>query len=333
MIEDDPAGKDGSGDYFCGQNIIARDGATISGVTQISGDALFQIFVNAPASLSGYIRIRQFKELIEERTRHFVGRDFLFHAIDDVIARPDFPSGYLLIRGEPGIGKSALISQLVKTRGYVHHFNVAPQNIRSARAFLENVCAQLLMRYELSEASLSEDAFRDSGHLAHLLAEAARRQSAVPLVVLVDALDEAEDVGLPPSANRLYLPATLPKGVFFVLTSREQIDYRLDVDRREDIYLRDSDPQNLADVCNFVRNFVHQHEVMSTRIGTWNKQEVAKITEKAKATSCTLCMCSMTSATDASPPKRLIISTNFQGITRLLPTTLALYARSRSRTI
>jgi hypothetical protein len=285
MIEDDPAGKDGSGDYFCGQNIIARDGATISGVTQISGDALFQIFVNAPASLSGYIRIRQFKELIEERTRHFVGRDFLFHAIDDVIARPDFPSGYLLIRGEPGIGKSALISQLVKTRGYVHHFNIAPQNIRSARAFLENVCAQLLMRYELSEASLSEDAFRDSGHLAHFLAEAARRQSAVPLVVLVDALDEAEDVGLPPSANRLYLPPTLPKGVFFVLTSREQIDYRLDVDRREDIYLRDSDPQNLADVCNFVRNFVHQHEVMSTRIGMWNKQEdefVAKITEKSE---------------------------------------------------
>jgi hypothetical protein len=161
MMEDEPAGRGPSSDRYGGQNIVARDGATIAGVTQISGDALFQIFVNAPASLSGYIRIRQFKELIEERTRHFIGRDFLFHAIDDIIARPDFPSGYLLIRGEPGIGKTALIGQLVKTRGYVHHFNIAPQNIRSARAFLENVCAQLLMRYELREASLSEDAFRD----------------------------------------------------------------------------------------------------------------------------------------------------------------------------
>jgi hypothetical protein len=286
MAEDEPASKAAAGHHDGGQNIIARDGATIAGVTQISGDALFQIFVNAPSSLSGYIRIRQFKELIEERTRYFIGRDFLFHAIDEIIARRDFPSGYLLIRGEPGIGKTALICQLVKTRGYLHHFNIAPQNIRSARAFLENVCAQLVTRYQLSEASLPEDAVRDSGYLAHLLAQVAQRQNAVPLVVLVDALDEAEDIGLPPLANRLYLPAVLPIGVFFVLTSREQIDYRLDVDRREDIYLRDNDPQNLEDVCNYVRNFVRDHdEIMSARMHTWNKDEdefIATITERSE---------------------------------------------------
>ena len=278
MMEVEPSGKHGSGEGSGGQSIIARDGSTIAGVTQISGDALFQIFIGAPGPLSGYIRVRQFQKLIEERTRRFIGRDFLFHAIDEIIARPDFPSGYLLIRGEPGIGKTALMGQLVKTRGYVHHFNIAPQNIRSARAFLENVCAQLLVRYGLDEGTLSEDAFRDSGHLVHLLAQAAQKQGAVPLVVLVDALDEAEDAGLPPSANRLYLPAVLPDGVFFVLTSREQMDYRLDVDRREDIYLRDTDPQNLEDVRNYVRDFVLRHgEVMDARIRTWDVDEDAFI--------------------------------------------------------
>lgn len=286
MAEDKPSGKAGFGEDFGGQNIIARDGSTIAGVTQISGDALFQIFIGAPRPISGYIRVRQFKELIEERTRHFIGRGFVFHAIDEMIARRDFPSGYLLIRGEPGIGKTALMGQLVKTRGYVHHFNIAPQNIRSARAFLENVCAQLLVRYQLDEGMPSEDAFRDSGYLVHLLAQAAQKQGAVPLVVLVDALDEAEDVGLPPSANRLYLPAVLPDGVFFVLTSREQIDYRLDVNRREDIYLRDTDPQNLEDVSEYVRDFVLRHgEVMGERIRNWNVDQdafIAKIAEKSE---------------------------------------------------
>lgn len=285
MTEDKPSGKDDSGEGFGGQTMIARDGSTIVGGTQIAGDALFQIFIGAPAPLSGFIRVRQFKELIEERTRHFIGRDFVFDAIDKIIARPDFRSGYLLIRGEPGIGKTALIGQLVKTRGYVHHFNIALQNIRSARAFLENVCAQLLTRYGLG-ATLSEDDLRDSGHLVQLLAQAAQKQGAVPLVVLVDALDEAEDVGLPPSANRLYLPAVLPDGVFLVLTSREQIDYRLEVDRREDIYLRDADPQNLEDVRNFIQDFVRRHgEVMAVHIRDWNVNEdefIAMITEKSE---------------------------------------------------
>jgi hypothetical protein len=116
--------------------------------------------------------------------------------------------------------------------------------------------------------------------------QAAQKPGAVPLVVLVDALDEAEDVGLAPSANRLYLPAVLPDGVFFVLTSREQIDYHLDVDRREDIYLRDDDPQNLEDVRNYVRKFVGDHgEVMGVRIRAWNVTEdkfIAKITDKSE---------------------------------------------------
>jgi hypothetical protein len=247
---------------------------------------IFRLLSGAPPLLSPHLKVLDFERLVDERTRNFIGRGFVFKAIDELLENPEFPSGYILIRGEPGIGKTALLSQLVKTRGYVHHFNIAPQNIRSTRTFLENVCAQLIVRYELDHATLPPEATQDSAFLSQLLTEAAEHAHDQPVVVLVDALDEAEDVGLHTTANRLYLPAVLPKRVFFVLTSREQMDYRLDVDRREDLYLRDVDPQNLEDVRAYVRNSLQTHQRdMAARIAAWNVKAgefIELITDKSQ---------------------------------------------------
>jgi hypothetical protein len=232
--------------------------------------SIFRLLATAPAPLSPHLKVLDFERLVDERTRNFVGRDFIFRSVDELLEDPEFPSGYILIRGEPGIGKTALLSQLVKTRGYVHHFNIAPQNIRSTRVFLENVCAQLIVRYQLAHTMLPPEASQDSAFLTQLLTEAGEKAGDKPVVVVVDALDEAEDGGLAATANRLFLPAVLPEKVFFVLTSREQIDYRLDVDRREDLYLRDDDPQNLNDVRAYVGNFLQAHqEQMAARIAAW----------------------------------------------------------------
>jgi AAA ATPase domain len=232
---------------------------------------IFRLLATAPAPLVPHLRVLDFERLVDERTRNFVGRDFIFHAIDELLEDPEFTSGYVLIRGEPGIGKTALLSQLVKTRGYLHHFNIAPQNIRSTAVFLDNICAQLIIRYRLDHAALPPEATQDSAFLTQVLTEAAEKSADRPVVVLVDALDEAEDAGLAAAANRLYLPAVLPGKVFFILTSREQTDYRLDVDRRKDLYLRDDDPRNLDDVRTYVRNFVQTHqERMAARITAWN---------------------------------------------------------------
>jgi hypothetical protein len=171
------------------------------------------IFNEVSPALSPYIHLQEFQALIEERTQNFIGRDFIFKAIDDFIEDPNFPSGYIVISGEPGIGKTALISQLVKQAGYVHHFNIASQNIRSHRDFLGNICAQLIARYKLSHLELPPEATQDSGFLSRLLSEAAQQEPNRPVIVLVDALDEAEDTGLTTSTNRLYLPPILPVGV------------------------------------------------------------------------------------------------------------------------
>jgi hypothetical protein len=235
---------------------------------------VFQVFAGAERGVADAIRSLEFATLLDERTRDFIGRDFVFAAVERVLRGDEGPSGYVVIRGEPGIGKTAIAAQLVKANGWVHHFNVAQQGIRSPRDFLRNVCAQLIARHELDHTALAADAGEDSGFLSRLLAEAAQRTK--PIVIVVDALDEAEDTGLPPAANRLFLPKVLPEGVFMILTTREDHDYRLDVDRATDIWLRDDDPANQADVRRYVERFVEEHDdAMAPRIAAWRLDRAA----------------------------------------------------------
>ena len=123
---------------------IWQAGADVGAVGDYA--TIFQIFTQAASSLPSLIRIADFQPFVDGRTRNFVGREFFFAAVDEALADEDFPSGYIVIRGEPGVGKSALMGMLVKRRGCVHHFNISPLGIRSPQAFLSNVCAQLIVR-------------------------------------------------------------------------------------------------------------------------------------------------------------------------------------------
>lgn len=258
-----------------GKGVVVGDYATV-----------FQSFGDDKRPVSSFIRSAQFRSLVDERTRGFVGREFVFDGIKRVLAGEEFSSGYLMIRGEPGIGKTAIAAMLVMRGSHVHHFNIAPENIRSPRQFLENVCAQLVVRYGLDYPTLPRQAGEDSGFLSQLLTEAAdtaRQRGEFPVVVVIDALDEAEDTGLVPSANRLYLPRALPAGVFFVVTTREEADYRLDIDHQTEIWLRDDDPANERDVARYIDAFIEEHsEAMGERIQGWGLEPAAFVMEMVK---------------------------------------------------
>ena len=230
---------------------------------------VFQVFANVAPALATFIRAPQFRSLVDQRTKTFIGREFVFDRIEELLAGAEFDSGYVAVRGEPGIGKTAVAAALVARHAYVHHFNIAPENIRTARQFLENVCAQLIVRCGLDHPTLPPRAGEDSGFLSQLLAEAADRSDG-PVVVVVDALDEVDDTGLPAGVNRLFLPRVLPPGVFFVVTTREQADYRLDVDNEAVIWIRDGDPDNRRDVGRYIEAFLAQHtDVMASRLAEW----------------------------------------------------------------
>ena len=111
-------------------------------------------------------------------------------------------------------------------------------------------------------------------------ADRARQHNELPVVIVVDALDEAEDTGSAPSANRLYLPRALPPGVFFVVTSREEADYRLDVDHLTEIWLRDDDPANQRDVARYIEAFLERNpRAMHERIQAWGLESAAFVNE------------------------------------------------------
>jgi AAA ATPase domain len=231
------------------------------GVVVANYGQVFQYYGQASQPLKSVIGSEQFRALVDNRLKTFVGREFVFEEIDRILGGAEGDSGYIVIKGEPGIGKTAVAAALA-IRGYVHHFNIAAENIRTAKQFLEDVCAQLILRYRLPYDTLPQQAGDDSGFLSRLLSEAAdaaREHGELPVVIVVDALDEANRTGYRAGVNRLYLPRTLPAGVFMILTTRDEDDIQLVADKQTEIWIRDNDARNMKDVADYVRGFVAGH--------------------------------------------------------------------------
>jgi NACHT N-terminal Helical domain 2 len=187
---------------------------------------LIRTFAEAPFNIRE--QIRDYTRFIQEKTHDFVGRDFVFDATTRFT--DTHTSGYYFIRGDPGIGKSALAAQLVKTNRYIHHFNIRSEGINKTDTFLRNVCAQLIVVYQLQHTFLPPETTQDAGFLSLLLGEVSDKLgSQEKAIIVVDALDEVDTLGLSPGANTLYLPVTLPQGIYVIITTRKiPINLRID---------------------------------------------------------------------------------------------------------
>ena len=200
---------------------------------------------------------------IEDRAGGFVGREFVFKAIDRFL--DDLGSGYFVIRGEPGIGKSAIVAQLVKTREFVHHFNIRLQGINTPQQFLENVCAQVIVRFNLSYSDVPQHAQGSGALLNKVLHEASHALVAGDkLVIAIDALDE---VNHPSHAeNVLYLPPSLPPCVFVVATTRHEV--RLQVAQLRVLELDADSADNMQDTRAYLKGYLSDK-----RIQVWIKEQ------------------------------------------------------------
>lgn len=229
-------------------------------------NTIYQYF-QLPAHAGLAKRHISFVSLIADKTKGFVGRQFVFDALDGFLRKNK--SGYFVIKGEPGIGKTAILAQLVKTRGYPHHFNVAPQNIRTPRQFLANVCAQIIARYDLPHEFLPDDTTEDSSFLVQCLEEAAAKSENRPVVLVVDALDESERLGLPPRVNNLYLPPSLPEGAYVVVTSRPLDDLKLIVSNSQSLFLEPDSENNLLDIRAYIEHYFQTNARLRNRLKQW----------------------------------------------------------------
>lgn len=212
--------------------------------------AQFPGVIQALSGLDARNQVRDASKLITTLTAGFVGRQAALDAVADFIRNNT--GGYLEIRGDPGIGKSALAAQLVKVNGYIHHFNIRVEGFNTPEAFLRNICAQLITEYDLPYQSVPGDVVRDASFLSRLLSEAIASLPGQPVVIVVDALDEVDDATATGGRNPLHLPVTLPDGVYVILTMQPWLPPLTAFCTYKTYFLRSDSPDNIADARTYI---------------------------------------------------------------------------------
>jgi hypothetical protein len=205
----------------------------------------------------------EFKALIQDKTRVFCGRVFVFQAFERFLR--ENKKGYFTVIGDAGMGKTAIASKYVYACKCPCYFNSRSDGRNRPEFFLESIRKQLIKRYNLQNAA------RDN--LATLLEKVS--QELLPnerVVILVDALDE---VNQEKRTNLLELPDTLPDGVYFLLTRRPY--YTLNNKR---LYLSPDTPTkeldlslyvdlSREDVKQYIQYFLYQDPEHQDSLRTW----------------------------------------------------------------
>jgi hypothetical protein len=154
--------------------------------------------------------------LIHAKTADFVGRTYIFDAVDRFLQSHD--RGVVVIEGDPGAGKTAILAQYIRRTHCIAHFNLRAQGLNTTRHFVRSLSRQMTQLYGTYSAIRNEEDV-DGETVEEVFEELrGRLPEELPLVIAVDALDEAAaDTG---DANPLFLPTIVGKGVYLVITTR-----------------------------------------------------------------------------------------------------------------
>jgi hypothetical protein len=205
-----------------------------------------------------------FSDLITRVTKRLVGRKFIFEEVANFIQNT--PCGYFHLIADAGLGKTAIAAELTKRYQAPACFISANENRTQPERILNILSTQLIARYALPHTFLPVGAGKTSDWFYERLKEAALKEAAInlkslPVVVVIDAIDEA-DVP-PPACNWLYLPKNLPKGVYVILTHRDG-NYLLTTDpgvRVKKQIITWDDPLQQTDIESHLRRQVKRPEI------------------------------------------------------------------------
>jgi WD40 repeat protein len=223
-------------------------------------------------------RVANFGEILETHA-NVVGRQF---AVDRVRAFVrDNDRGLLVIEGEPGKGKTALVAHLVEeVFGHVsprpaHFFYRRTAGITDPEVCVRSLYHSLLETHGITEA---EEARRQTtpaqvyNKLLALLGKeiGPRLSPSRPQLIFIDALDEADG-----DAFRR-IPEHLPPGVYVVVSTRP-VPQRATLARRAHLHWFDLDhpdllQENLRDGAEYVRR-----ELLHVDVPDGTADEVARV--------------------------------------------------------
>jgi len=208
---------------------------------------------------------------------HFHGRTALIKRIKTAIAELDH--GYVVIRGEAGVGKSALAAHLVWTHPCVHHFTCLEPRARIPVEARRNLAAQLILSWGLADQFAptgvgSPDWLLKIIHAATAARKRDLQRQDAPIVLVVDGLDEAEadllgtGTGLPLGLPR---PESLPSGVYVVATSRSSLDI---TSRSHLVEIEITGDDNLADLHAYLTRLLTGPQADSALVAALTRRQV-----------------------------------------------------------
>ncbi|HLP92166.1 MAG TPA: AAA family ATPase [Nostocaceae cyanobacterium] len=173
----------------------------------------------------------EFQQIILAKSQNFVGREFIFTAIDDFLHR--YHKGYFTIVGVPGSGKSAILAQYVRQNPHSIYYNAQVKGKNRVEVFLQEICTQLSVKLDdfssISPQSsppekkelLMENATEGSFLFSLLLQQVSDKLSPdEKLIIIIDALDAIDINNQPVATNLFYLPRYLPNQVYFIFSRR-----------------------------------------------------------------------------------------------------------------
>jgi len=201
---------------------------------------------------------RLHRELIDfssERDRHesFFGRTDVLARVDDWLTDTQFPSGWMLLTGGPGMGKSAILAHYL---GQLKKAGPSPVPHFFLRRGVEDwdrpdvVRRTLAAQIEAIYPDQTDAGTAPESRLRELLTRISKKM-LVPrrqrLILVVDGLDESAVDDARENPLPRFLPHALPHGVFVLCASRPTYPHLSWLESRDGVHRIDLDASEWAD--------------------------------------------------------------------------------------
>ena len=222
----------------------------------------------------------EFGQLITEKSKNFVGREFVFAAINEFLHK--YAHGYFTLIGAPGSGKTAILAKYVTENPHVIYYSAQVEGKNRADEFLITICNQLIdylraTTRDCPYTSLPDNATEGSWFLSLLLQKISDNlEPDQQLIIAIDALDAIAPNSQPASSNLFYLPRYLPHKVYFLLTRRPFVRERsrLLIEAPSQVLnLEDYPEQNRDDVQVYIQQCFTLGGVLNSWLTTYHLTE------------------------------------------------------------